>query len=193
MDLIKLNIVGYSHSEFQQGAFALILSEDKGNRTLSIVIGSCEAQSIAIGLEKTIKVPRPLTHDLFKNFSQKFNIKLSHIYIHKILKGIFHSYLFFIDENGKEEKIDARTSDAVAIAIRFKVPIYTNEKILTESNLEREEKTKVKGKNKKIKFKSDNYSGYSIEDLKDKLKKVLLLEKYEEAAKIRDELSNRKK
>merc|ERR1711898_70241 len=103
MDLVKLNIVGYSHSEFQQGAFALILSEEKGNRILSIVIGACEAQSIAIGLE-TIKVPRPLTHDLFKTFSQKFKIELLHIYIHKILKGIFHSYLFFRDEYGREEK-----------------------------------------------------------------------------------------
>ena len=193
MDLIKLNIVGYSHSEFQQGAFALILSEEKGdNRTLSIVIGSCEAQSIAIGLE-TIKVPRPLTHDLFKTFSQKFNIELSHIYIHKILKGIFHSYLFFIDENGKEEKIDARTSDAVAIAIRFQVPIYTNDKILNESNSDKKEKINVKKEKHKTKLKSNDYSNFSIEDLKDELKKVLLLEKYEEAAKIRDELATRNK
>ena len=192
MDLIKLNIVGYSHSEFQQGAFALILSEEKGDRTLSIVIGSCEAQSIAIGLE-TIKVPRPLTHDLFKTFSQKFNIELSHIYIHKISKGIFHSYLIFIDENGKKEKIDARTSDAVAIAIRFQVPIYTNEKILNESNSEKKEKTNVKKEKSKKKLKSHDYSNFSIEDLKDELKKVLLLEKYEEAAKIRDELATRNK
>jgi hypothetical protein len=185
MDLIKLNIVGYSHSEFQQGAFALILSEEKGKRTLSIVIGSCEAQSIAIGLEN-IKVPRPLTHDLFKTFSQKFKIELSHIYIHKIVKGIFHSYLFFKDEHGKEKKIDARTSDAVAIAIRFEVPIYTNEKILTGSTSEE------KVKNKKN-IKNDNYSNFSINDLKDKLKKVLLLENYEEAVKIRDEIKNRNK
>lgn len=192
MDLVKLNIVGYSHSEFQQGAFALILSEDKGNRTLSIVIGACEAQSIAIGLE-TIKVPRPLTHDLFKTFSQKFKIELLHIYIYKILKGIFHSYLFFKDEHGREKKIDARTSDAVAIAIRFKVPIYTNDKILNESNSEKKEITKPKKQKNIKKIKTNNYSNFSIIDLKDKLKEVLLLENYEEAAKIRDEIKNRNK
>tara|TARA_B100000579_G_C22331685_1_gene620821 strand:+ start:48 stop:614 length:567 start_codon:yes stop_codon:yes gene_type:complete len=188
MDLIKLNIVGYSHSEFQKGAFALILSEENRNRSLSIVIGSCEAQSIAIGLEK-ITVPRPLTHDLFKTFSEKFKIELKHIYIYKILNGIFHSYLFFKDAQGKEKKIDARTSDAVAIAIRFKVPIYTNEKILKETNSEKKEKKKEKKK----KAKTKNYSDFSINDLKNELKKVLLLENYEEAAKIRDEISNRKK
>ena len=192
MDLIKLNIVGYSHSEFQQGAFALILSEEKGNRTLSIVIGACEAQSIAIGLER-IKVPRPLTHDLFKSFSQKFKIKLSHIYIHKIVKGIFYSYLFFKDNTGEEKKIDARTSDAVAIAIRFKVPIYTNEDILKEGTLEKKEKTNIKKEKKSNKIKSNKYSNFSINDLKDELKKVLLLENYEEAAKIRDEIKNRNK
>ena len=192
MDLIKLNIVGYSHSEFQQGAFALILSEEKGNRTLSIVIGACEAQSIAIGLER-IKVPRPLTHDLFKSFSQKFKIKLSHIYIHKIVKGIFYSYLFFKDNKGGERKIDARTSDAVAIAIRFKVPIYTNEDILKEGTLEKKEKTNIKKEKKSNKIKSNKYSNFSINDLKDELKKVLLLENYEEAAKIRDEIKNRNK
>ena len=192
MDLIKLNIVGYSHSEFQQGAFALILSEVKGNRTLSIVIGACEAQSIAIGLER-IKVPRPLTHDLFKSFSQKFKIKLSHIYIHKIVKGIFYSYLFFKDKKGEEKKIDARTSDAVAIAIRFKVPIYTNENILKEGKLEKKEKTNIKKEKNSNKIKSNKYSNFSINDLKDELKKVLLLENYEEAVKIRDEITNRNK
>ena len=192
MDLIKINIVGYSHSEFQQGAFALILSEENGNRTLSIVIGACEAQSIAIGLEK-IQVPRPLTHDLFKSFSQKFKIKLSHIYIHKIVKGIFYSYLFFKDNNGEEKKIDARTSDAVAIAIRFKVPIYTNEEILKQGNLEKQEKTKIKKEKKSNKRKINKYSNFSINDLKDELKKVLLLENYEEAARIRDEITNRNK
>ncbi len=192
MDLIKLNIVGYSHSEFQKGAFALILSEENRNRSLSIVIGSCEAQSIAIGLE-TIKVPRPLTHDLFKTFAEKFKIELVYIYIYKILNGIFHSYLFLKDETGKEKKIDARTSDAVAIAIRFKVPIYTNEKILKETNSEEKENKTVTKKAKKKKANTNNYSDFSINDLKNELKKVLLLENYEEAAKIRDEISNRKK
>ena len=120
MDLIKLNIVGYSRSEFQHGAYALILSENEGERTLSIVIGSCEAQSIAIGLESNITINRPLTHDLFKSFADSFNIKLKYIYIYKIEKGIFYSFLVF---NGLKQdlKIDARTSDAVAISIRFEM------------------------------------------------------------------------
>lgn len=189
MELIKLKIIGYSHSEFQQGAFALILREEEGNRNLSIVIGSCEAQSIAISLE-SIKVPRPLTHDLFKSFSQKFKIELSHIYIHKITKGIFHSFLFFIDQNGKEEKIDSRTSDAVALAIRYKVPIFTNEKVIQANSSDKISKEKIKKNNKS---KSNDYSNFSINQLKDKLKKVLLLENYEEAVIIRDELEKRKK
>ena len=109
MNLIKLNIVGYSHSEFQQGAFALILSEEKGKRNLSIVIGACEAQSIAIGLEN-IKVPRPLTHDLIKDIAVKYNINLNYVYIHQIIDGIFHSYLFFKNQNGVEEKV-VKTKD----------------------------------------------------------------------------------
>lgn len=193
MELIKLKIVGYSHSEFQQGAFALILREEEGNRNLSIVIGSCEAQSIAIGLE-SINVPRPLTHDLFKSFSRKFKIELSHIYIHKIINGIFHSYLFFVDQNGKEEKIDARTSDAVALAIRYEVPIFTNEKVIKANSSDKISEEKIKKNNKsKSKPKSKDYSNFSINQLKDKLKKVLLLENYEEAVIIRDEIEKRKK
>ena len=191
MNLIKLNIVGYSHSEFQQGAFALILSEEKGKRNLSIVIGACEAQSIAIGLEN-IKVPRPLTHDLIKDIATKYNINLSYVYIHQIIDGIFHSYLFLKNQNGDEEKVDARTSDAVAIAIRFNVPIYTNENILKEANLDSIKKHS-NSKKKKEKEKIDNYSNFSTNELKNKLKKLLLLENYEEAVKIRDEIKKRKK
>jgi len=132
MDLIKLNIVGYSRSEFQHGAYALILSEELGNRNFSIVIGACEAQSIAIGMESNIKLNRPLTHDLFKSLADSFNIELIYIYIYKIENDIFHSFLILKDQK-KDKKIDARTSDAVAISIRFNVPIYTNEDVLKET------------------------------------------------------------
>ena len=149
-----------------------------------------EAQSIAIGLEN-IKVPRPLTHDLIKDIAVKYNINLNYVYIHQIIDGIFHSYLFFKNENGVEEKVDARTSDAVAIAIRFNVPIYTNEKILKEANLDSIKKHN-NSKKKNVKEKIDNYSNFSINELKNKLKKLLLLENYEEAVKIRDEIKKEK-
>ena len=127
-------------------------------------------------------------------FSRKFKIELSHIYIHKIINGIFHSYLFFVDQNGKEEKIDARTSDAVALAIRYEVPIFTNEKVIKANSSDKISDEKIKKNNKsKSKPKSKDYSNFSINQLKDKLKKVLLLENYEEAVIIRDEIEKRKK
>ena len=202
MDLIKLNIVGYSRSEFQHGAYALILSEDMGNRDLSIVIGACEAQSIAIGLESNITVNRPLTHDLFKSFANSFNIKLKHIYIYKIEDGIFYSFLVF-NKNKKDLKIDSRTSDAVAISIRFKVPIYTNEKVLKQTTSIEKSSHHPK---KKYKLKSkldsniserlnpiypDETTESEIHELKKKLQEALDIENYKLAAKIRD-LINKK-
>ena len=195
MDLIKLNIVGYSRSEFQHGAYALILSKDIGEQTLSIVIGACEAQSIAIGLESNITVNRPLTHDLFKSFADLFNIKLKHIYIYKIEEGIFYSYLVFNDKK-KDLYIDARTSDAVAISIRFKVPIYTNEEVLKETiSIENKNQDLKKEKPKKSKSnkKNENKAEDDIKLLQKKLEKALEQENYELAAEIRDLINNKSK
>ena len=124
MNLIELKISGISYSQSQTGAYALILNEKKGKRKLPIVIGGFEAQSIAIGMEKKINPPRPLTHDLLKNSFDRFNIKIKQIIIHKLLDGIFFSNIIYI-QNKIEEIVDARTSDAVALAIRFNAPIYT--------------------------------------------------------------------
>ena len=193
MDLIKLNIVGYSRSEFQHGAYALIFSEDNGNRSFSIVIGSCEAQSIAIGLESNLKVSRPLTHDLFKNFANIFNIELLYVYIYKIKKGIFYSYLVFKDKQ-KNKKIDARTSDAVAISIRFEVPIYTNEDVLNETSLI--EQKNIQTKKKKIVSKKEtkiNIENSDIKELQKKLEDAIEQEKYELAAEIRDLINKKNK
>ena len=134
MSLIKLTIKGISYSQTQSGAYALVLSEMDGKRTLPIIIGAFEAQSIAIALEKEIRPPRPLTHDLFKTFSERFHITVKQVIIHKLVDGIFFSSLI-CEKDGVEEIIDTRTSDAIAIAIRFLAPIYTYENILDKAGI----------------------------------------------------------
>jgi len=124
MSLIKLSIKGISYSQTQTGAYALILSEEFGGRKLPIIIAKAEAQSIAIALEVNIKPPRPLTHDLFKSFADSFSIIIKEVIIHKLVDGVFYSSLVCVRDN-KEVLIDSRTSDAVALAIRFNAPIYT--------------------------------------------------------------------
>ena len=124
MELISLKVKGISYSETQSGAYALILSEKDGNRKLPIIIGGFEAQSIAIAIEDEIKPSRPLTHDLFKNFANKFNINIKKIIIHKLIDGVFYSSII-CERNKIEEIIDSRTSDAIALALRFKAPILT--------------------------------------------------------------------
>ncbi len=134
MGLIQLTIKGISYSQTQTGAYALVLSEMEGSRTLPIIIGAFEAQSIAIALEKEIRPPRPLTHDLFKTFSDRFSIQIKQVIIHKLVDGVFFSSLL-CEKEGKEEVIDARTSDAIALAVRFLAPIYTYENILNKAGI----------------------------------------------------------
>ena len=134
MSLIKLTIKGISYSQTQSGAYALVLSEMEGTRTLPIIIGAFEAQSIAIALEKEIRPPRPLTHDLFKTFSDRFSIEIQQVIIHKLVDGVFYSCLI-CEKEGVEEIIDTRTSDAIAIAVRFEAPIYTYENILDKAGV----------------------------------------------------------
>ena len=144
MSLVRLNIKGISYSQTQSGAYALVLSEVEGERTLPIIIGAFEAQSIAIALEKEIKPPRPLTHDLFKSFADRFNIIVKQVIIHKLVDGVFYSSL--ICECDKiEEIIDARTSDAIALATRFNAPIFTFENILDKAGviLKKKDETKI--------------------------------------------------
>ena len=134
MNLIELLINGISYSQTQNGAYALILSEIEGERKLPIVIGTNEAQSIAIAIEKEIKPPRPLTHDLFKNFCERFDIKIKQVIIHKLVDGVFYSSVI-CERDGIEEIIDSRSSDAIALAIRFEAPIYTYETILEKAGV----------------------------------------------------------
>ena len=202
MSLIKLTIKGISYSQTQSGAYALVLSEMEGKRTLPIIIGAFEAQSIAIALEKEIRPPRPLTHDLFKTFSERFKITVKQVIIHKLVDGIFFSSLI-CDKDGVEEIIDTRTSDAIAIAIRFLAPIYTYENILDKAGiyLKVEEEIAVKEIlepeaiqvtiDQADSLSSSNFSNYSMQELHDQLKEAVENENYEKAAKIRDEISKR--
>ena len=203
MSLVRLNIKGISYSQTQNGAYALILNEVDGDRKLPIVIGAFEAQSIAIALEKEIKPPRPLTHDLFKNFAERFDIIIKQVIIHKLVDGVFYSSL--ICERDKiEEIIDARTSDAIALALRFDAPIFTYKNILdkagiylkVESKKQREDETHEGVLMDELLDSSsdapkENYAAKTLEDLHKLLEEAVSNEDYEKAARIRDEISKR--
>ncbi len=201
MSLVRLNIKGISYSQTQSGAYALVLSEEDGERTLPIIIGALEAQSIAIALEKEIKPPRPLTHDLFKSFADRFNIVVKQVIIHKLVDGVFYSSL--ICECDKiEEIIDARTSDAIALATRFNAPIFTFENILDKAGIILKIKDETKLEKSKFKMEdlvadvaeeASSFKGDSLKDLHKQLDLAVSNEDYELAAKIRDEIDKRSK
>ena len=201
MSLIRLNIKGISYSQTQNGAYALILNEVDGERKLPIVIGAFEAQSIAIALEKEIRPPRPLTHDLFKTFSDKFEIVVKQVIIHKLVDGVFYSSLV-CEKDDHEEIIDARTSDAIALALRFQAPIFTYQNILDKAGIylqinPEEEGEKMEEKQSEpleIEIETDNTNSLqskTLSELKSLLQDAVNNEDYEMAAKVRDEISKR--
>ena len=198
MKKIKLDIVGLSYSQTQSGAYALVLGEVNGRRRLPIIIGSFEAQAIAIEIEK-MTPSRPLTHDLFKNFAQAYNITIQEIIIYNLVDGIFYAKLVCSDGK-KTIEIDARTSDAIAMAVRFDCSIYTYEFILSTAGIVIEGNDFVYLENmsdttEEKAVTSPTASGYaslSTDELKSKLQEALSEEAYEKAAKIRDELNRRK-
>ena len=198
MNLVQLLINGISYSQTQNGAYALILSEIEGERKLPIVIGTNEAQSIAIAIEKEIKPPRPLTHDLFKNFCIRFDIKIKQVIIHKLVDGVFYSSVI-CERDGVEEVIDSRSSDAIALAIRFEAPIYTYENILKKAGViikvekEVDDKSLLKElfADKNSEIENSNLGEKTVKELEELLKNAVKNENYESAAKIRDEISKR--
>ncbi|MGG6229337.1 bifunctional nuclease domain-containing protein [Tenacibaculum sp. SDUM215027] len=204
MSLIKLTIKGISYSQTQSGAYALVLSEMEGTRTLPIIIGAFEAQSIAIALEKEIRPPRPLTHDLFKTFSDRFSITVKQVIIHKLVDGVFYSSLI-CEREGVEEVIDTRTSDAIALAVRFEAPIFTYENILDKAGiyLKLDEELTIEedleSDEDEIEFSIEgeeegeegSYSHLSLKELHEQLNDAVANENYELAARIRDEISKR--
>lgn len=203
MKKLKLDIVGLSYSQTQSGAYALVLGESKGKRRLPIIIGGFEAQAIAIELEK-MTPSRPLTHDLFKTFAETFGIKVKEVIIYNLVEGIFYAKLA-CNGGGKEIEIDTRTSDAIALAVRFQCPIYTYEFILSSAGIILEDTaggTTVEGEKKdkdvditepEIGDIGSNLKKKSTEELKEMLKVAIEAEQYERASKIRDELNSRKK
>ena len=202
MKTVQLSIIGLTYSQTQNNAYALLLGEEEGPRRLPIVIGAFEAQSIAIALEKDILPPRPLTHDLFTSFALSFNIYLKKVMIHKLEEGIFYSYLV-CELNGEIHQIDSRTSDAVALALRFNCPIYTYEEILEKAGIILDDQTSKATKKIESKVKSKSIKKEPVKSSESDLKRLsetvltkklnLALEKedYELAASIRDELNRR--
>ncbi len=200
MKKVRLEIVGLSYSQTQSGAYALVLGESAGTRRLPIIIGGFEAQAIAIELEK-MTPSRPLTHDLFKTFCETFDINVNEVLIYNLVEGIFYAKLI-CNDGTKDIEIDARTSDAIALAVRFNCPIYTYEFILKSAGIVLDDETagltssveadpEVKEGEEVVK--EGSLQSKSTEELKNLLQTALDEEQYETASRIRDELNNRKK
>ena len=201
MKTVQLNIIGLTYSQSQSNAYALLLGEEKGKRRLPIVIGAFEAQSIAVALEKKSMPPRPNTHDLFTSLALSYNIYLKEVMIHKLKNGIFYSTLV-CELNGEIKQIDSRTSDAIALALRFNCPIYTYEGILKQAGiiLDEKETTNLSLANNSSKTLGGITTKESLNfniteqtklELKSKLTVALEKEDYKLAALIRDELNRR--
>jgi bifunctional DNase/RNase len=188
---VRLLIKGLSYSQTQSGAYALVLGEENGNRKLPVIIGGFEAQSIAIALEKDVEPPRPLTHDLFVNFANKFAIELKEIVIHKLEEGVFFS-IMVMDQGGHEVVIDARTSDAVALAIRFGCHIYTYASILEKAGVVLDDKSETppvdQTETTAPTMTSRPSSDERLKKLREQLDEAVKNEDYERAAKVRDEI-----
>jgi uncharacterized protein len=195
MKRVKLKVMGISYSQTQSGAYALILIEENGDRRIPIIIGGFEAQAIVIKLEN-LDPPRPLTHDLFKKFADEFNISVIEVMIYKLEEGVFFSKL--VCNNGeKEYSIDSRTSDAVAIALRFGCPIYITEEILKKAGITvNPADTEISSVNEVENFfepEKTKYDTYSDEELYKMIDEAIKTEDYERAASVRDEIDKRKK
>ncbi len=207
MGKIKLNVLGISYSQTQSGAYALVLSEEEGNRRIPIIVGGFEAQAIAIELEG-LTPPRPLTHDLFKNFSDSYGIRIIEVNIHKLEEGVFFANII-CDNGDQQTTMDARTSDAIALALRFQCPIFTTEEIVEKagivldfekgSGLEQSEENEtseemVAAPEKPVKRTiHPDLSESSMEELKSLLAEAVGNEDYERASEIRDEINRRSK
>lgn len=191
MDYKKLMIRGISYSQTQSGAYALLLEDEETSVKLPVVIGNFEAQSISLGLEPDIKPPRPLTHDLFTSFVNSANYTLESVIIYQIVDGVFFSNINFrSNESGEELILDARTSDAVAMAVRFTAPIYTTAQVLNEAGIlleiEPAEHTVEEPEEEQ-----DNYSKMSLEELKSLLDQAVRDEDYDAALELQEEIKKR--
>ena len=205
MAKIKLNVLGISYSQTQSGAYALVLSEEEGNRRIPIIVGGFEAQAIAIELEG-LAPPRPLTHDLFKDFANSYGIRILEVNIHKLEDGVFFANIL-CDNGDSQITLDARTSDAIALALRFKCPIYTTDEIVEKAGIvldfekgadletpgSPEEEIEVAPEKTRKRSILPDLSDTSLEELRSMLTEAISQEDYERASEIRDEINRRSK
>ena len=193
MEKVKLEIVGLSYSQTQSGAYALVLAETGGKRSLPIIIGGFEAQAIAIELEKMTPT-RPLTHDLFKSFAQSFQIEVVEVIIYNLVEGVFYAKLI-CSKDEKISEIDARTSDAIALGVRFKCPIYTYENILTSAGILLDENAELQQDSPSSEVSTTPSeklaTTYNVEELEQQLLDAIENEDYELASRLRDEINKR--
>jgi bifunctional DNase/RNase len=209
MSKVRLNVLGISYSQTQTGAYALVLAEENGNRRIPIIVGGFEAQAIAIQLEG-LKPARPLTHDLFFNFASTYGISLLEVNINKLEEGVFYSQLTCFDGKNKID-IDSRTSDAIALALRFKCSIFTTEDILTKAGIiidfehdpdkisdeeqedyDTEEELETEAEIESKEITNEELLAMNLDDLKKILEEAVRDENYERASQIRDEINRRK-
>jgi bifunctional DNase/RNase len=205
MGKIKLNVLGISYSQTQSGAYALVLSEEEGTRRIPIIVGGFEAQAIAIELEG-LTPPRPLTHDLFKNFSDSYGIRIIEVNIHKLEEGVFFANIL-CDNGDQQTTLDARTSDAIALALRFQCPIYTTEEIVDKAGIvldfdkgsgldesidaDEPEKMTAAPEQTGRRHIHPDLAENSMEELQSMLAEAVSKEDYERASEIRDEINRR--
>jgi bifunctional DNase/RNase len=193
VDKIELYIVTLTHSVTQSSNYAVVMGEVEGNRRLPIVIGGFEAQAIAVAMEH-MTPSRPLTHDLLKNVLDTFDIEVTEIVISDLIEGVFHAKIV-CNQHGREFEIDSRTSDALALAVRFSCPIYTFEAILEAAGVRIDEpepgEAEPSKDTERPRRRRRGYAEYSLDDLNAMLEKVIGEEDYEKAAKIRDEIKKR--
>ena len=192
MSKVPISVLGISYSQTQTGAFALVLGEDNGNRRIPIVIGGHEAQAIAVSLEG-LKTPRPLTHELFFNFAAEFGIIVEEVHIFRLEDGVFYSKL--LCSNGeKRVEFDARTSDSIALALKFQCPIYTTEEIMERAGVVSTNEPKQRGQRRQGGAnKKSNLQFMDVPELENLLKDSIANENYEQASEIRDEIKRRKR
>ena len=196
MDYKKLIIRGISYSQTQSGAYALLLEHEETSVKLPVVIGNFEAQSISLGLEKDLNPPRPLTHDLFAQFVKNTGFKLESVIIYQIKDGVFFSNINFKNPLTEEKLIlDARTSDAVAMAVRFDAPIYTTSDVLNEAGilLELEETQKMEAEEEEVLTDFNDLSEVSVEELNQLLNDAVKEEDYDTALRLQEEIKRRNK
>ena len=192
MKLVQLDIERLESSSSNKSTYVLLLREIGGDRKLPIVIGPCNAGSIAIYLESNSNPERPLTHDVIKSITNTFSITISRVVIHTLIEGVFHASFFCFMDGDEEIEIDARTSDAIAIAIRMGCPIFTYNDILQEAGIVLTDHNYKDANNKELEESKNIFATLSLLELKKQMKEAIISEDYEKASKIRDEINKRK-